>query len=325
MIEHNFQKKLLQIITVVMIFFATPQIVLGNVGKNVASQKSKKILLIIPFAPGGVADQVWRTLQPGLESKLSLQSITLVSEYRPGVGGGLGVDFASRSEQPTVVLTSSSMVIAPHVNTSLRYRPQDFHVLTNIGSWPVALLVNPKNFSSFADLKEKCLSRGITIGDGGVGSMTHLAASVFAKEINCKVVHVHYRSGPLSLPDLMGEHIDASMVHPSEVALSMIKNNSLKLILLSGNKRLNVVVDSPLASDMGINLPFMNWLIIATNNKVDLHTRKIIASAVQDLLKNKDILEQLKSMGLAQINPPFSNTWLNQEWLYYQILLEKTK
>ncbi|MEA3027093.1 MAG: hypothetical protein QOF91_2378 [Alphaproteobacteria bacterium] len=60
-----------------------------------AEYPDKPVRLIVPFAPGGVADLAARLVSQGLSLKWRQQ---VVVENRPGAGGLLGVDAVIRAD-----------------------------------------------------------------------------------------------------------------------------------------------------------------------------------------------------------------------------------
>ena len=88
------------------------------------SYPAKPIRLIVPFPAGGATDILARALSQKLGEKIGQ---TVVVENRPGAGGTIGADAASKSAADGYTLllaTSSTHSIGPAINPKIPYNAE---------------------------------------------------------------------------------------------------------------------------------------------------------------------------------------------------------
>ena len=98
---------------------------------------AKPIRLIVPFPAGGATDILARALSQKLGEKIGQ---TVVVENRPGAGGTIGADAASKSAADGYTLllaTSSTHSIGPAINPKIPYNAEsDFTPIAYLASSP---------------------------------------------------------------------------------------------------------------------------------------------------------------------------------------------
>lgn len=260
------------------------------------------LTVIVPWAAGGATDQVWRTIQPELSARLQKNNIVLETEYRPGAGGGLGIQHIVNSNRPMLAFTSASLAISPQVNDTVRYNHKDLQVLGIIGSYPLVLLTNAKRFDSLDQLLANCRNRSITVGNSGPGGMTHMSTQVLAQETGCNMISVPYRSATLALPELINGSIDAVMDHPSGTVTSMMGQGLIKAVFTSQQKK----------SSSWQTLH--NWHVLVSNQALSDTVLDNTTAALQQTLSDPAVIQRLQQLGLVRVNQPVSPTWLSLQW-----------
>ena len=85
---------------------------------------SRTVRLVLPFPPGGPTDLLGRTIAQKLSEQMGQQ---VVADNRPGAGGNVGLEFASKSPPDgyTLVLSSSVVASAPALYAKLNYKQSD--------------------------------------------------------------------------------------------------------------------------------------------------------------------------------------------------------
>ena len=139
---------------------------------------SKPIRLIVPFPAGGATDILARALSQKLGEKIGQ---TVVVENRPGAGGTIGADAASKSiaDGYTLLLaTSSTHSIGPAINPKIPYNAEtDFTPVAYVASSPNIVVVPNtlpvKNMREFIDYARKNPGK-LNYASSGNGSIVHL-------------------------------------------------------------------------------------------------------------------------------------------------------
>src|SRR5262245_14009296 len=145
---------------------------------------ARPIRVVVPQAPGSTTDTVGRIVFAATAERLNQQ---LVVDNRPGAGGTLGMEIASRAAPDgyTMVGVAASMLaIAPHVYRKLAYDPLgDFvpvglFILSN-----TALCVHTKlPAKSVQDVVRLAREHPgqLNMASAGIGSTSHLAGVLFS-------------------------------------------------------------------------------------------------------------------------------------------------
>jgi tripartite-type tricarboxylate transporter receptor subunit TctC len=184
-------------------------------GVRAATPATGTVRLVVPYAPGGLADGVARITAPALAESLGK---AVVVENISGAGGALAVQqlLAAPADGNTLLVASSSETIfAPLLNRSLGYRPEDLRLLVGPVSAPMALVgrlrLKAESLQELLTLARSA-GQGLTCGTSGHGTTSALAAEEFAQLTGVRMVQVPYRGGAQVLSDLAGDQLDLSFL-----------------------------------------------------------------------------------------------------------------
>jgi len=102
---------------------------------TVAAAPDRPLNLVVAFAPGGIADLGARAIADGLSDTLKQ---TVVITNRGGAGGNIGAASVARTapDGHTALITTTSIVVNPHVQADTGYRLQAFTPVVSIASSP---------------------------------------------------------------------------------------------------------------------------------------------------------------------------------------------
>lgn len=266
-------------------------LVLAGTGPMVAQDfPSKPVQLIVPFAAGGAADIIGRTIAEKLGQIWGQQ---VVVENRGGAGSNIGIGAAAKSAPDgyTLVLGSIAVAVNPWLFKSMPYDPmKDLTPLTLALETPNVVLVatsspikNIKDLIAFA--KEKAKSGGATYGSAGIGSSLHLAAEMFRQQAGIELTHVPYRGSSPALTDLMSGRIDL-MFDNASTALPQVQGGSLRAIAVTTKERIAALPDVPTINESGVpGFELANWWAIfgpgqmppALADRISNDLRKVLA------------------------------------------------
>jgi tripartite-type tricarboxylate transporter receptor subunit TctC len=163
----------------------------------------RPVRLIVPFAAGGNADVMARTMAARLGEHWNTQ---VVIDNRTGGGGVVAIDTVARAAPDgyTVLFHSSGIVLEPYVRKSVTYDvTRDLVPITRISESALAISVNPTlPIRSIGELIAYARANPgrLNYGSPGHGSVTHLATELFLSQADVRMTHVPYRgSGPALL------------------------------------------------------------------------------------------------------------------------------
>lgn len=201
---------------------------------------SAPVRIVVPFAAGGPADLVARTVGTRLSEVLGQP---VVIEARDGAGGNIGTAVVARAAPDGYTLllgTNGPLVINVSLMASLPFDPQrDFSAITHLASVPLYLAVSaavPAN--SVAELIAYARSQpgGIAYGSSGVGSGGHVAGGLLAARSGVPMTHVPYRGAAPAMTDLIGGRIQFLFVG-LPAAVSHVRNGTVRVIAVATPQR----------------------------------------------------------------------------------------
>jgi tripartite-type tricarboxylate transporter receptor subunit TctC len=221
------------------------------------AQSPKPIRLIVPYPPGGPLDIVARALAEKVKDSLG----TVVVENKPGAGGNLGADLASKAapDGATIVMGAvATHAINPWLYTKMPYDAlRDFTPITGVAQAPNVLVMNPETadrlgVKSVADLVAHAKKNPgkLNYGSGGNGSAGHLAGEMFKAQAGVFMVHIPYAgANPAQLALLSGQ-VDLNFDNLA-AASANIKAGKLRALALTTAKRSSAVPELPTIAESG--------------------------------------------------------------------------
>jgi tripartite-type tricarboxylate transporter receptor subunit TctC len=245
-------KRILFVLVVVLAFIAAIPV-------QAAGFPEKEVQIIIPWAPGGATDLVFRALAAATEKQLG-KAVVIVN--RAGGGGAVGYTEGAQARPDGYTLTSAvtPLTILPHqVKTAFTY--QNFEAVINVVSDPSMFLVRAdapwKSLKEFIDYAKKNPDM-ISVGNSGSGGGVHLVALAFEKAAGVKFNHIPFSGGGPSITALLGGHINAVSVSPPE-GISQIQAGKLRIIALFADKRLEPFPNVQTVKEQGVNFSMGMW------------------------------------------------------------------
>src|SRR5262245_60256321 len=130
----------------IAIVFAATALVAGASAygaESTSAYPSRPIRLIVPFSPGGSADNLARMMQPALSATLGQ---SLVLDNRGGASGVIGTELVARAAADgyTLLLITTTHTVNPGLLKKLPYDTiRDFSPLSLALSQPNILAVHP--------------------------------------------------------------------------------------------------------------------------------------------------------------------------------------
>jgi len=283
--------------------------ILVSIGLAVASsavcaQKfpEKPVKIIVPFAPGGGADMLARTLSASLAD---MWGQPVVVENRAGASGNIGAEAVARSEPDgyTLLLTSSAFVISPGMSNKLPFNVEkDFTPITLAAELPNVLVVHPSVKASTAKELEALIRSNttkISYASPGNGTGGHLAAELFKQSAGVEITHIPYKGGGAVIADLLAGHVQMTFATlPSVIAY--INADKVRALALTTSKR--AFINAPTMIESGYaGFDISTWLgFLGPANMPPALVDKLYQD-IQKLMKSEGIAEKLKQQGMLEV------------------------
>jgi tripartite-type tricarboxylate transporter receptor subunit TctC len=205
--------------------------------------------MVVPYVPGGIVDLIGRLTGPGLAERLGQN---VIIENISGASGTLGAAkvAGARPDGYTLLIGSGAEVsLAELVTPSIRYDGErDLAPISLIGSTPMVLLggARLKGAETLADVLALARAKPgqYAYASSGVGSPNHLAGEAIKLLAHVDITHVPYKGAGQTIPDLIGGHIDLSVLTLSS-AIPHIKAGKIKAYGVTEAKRSPIAPNIP--------------------------------------------------------------------------------
>jgi tripartite-type tricarboxylate transporter receptor subunit TctC len=201
---------------------------------------AKPIRIVVPFSPGGVADNSARVVADKLGARLGQQVIV---ENRAGASGNIGTEVVAKATADGYTLLlgfDGTMVINPHVFAKLPFDTlRDFQPVTKLGDATLILVAHPSvPVNNLHELiaYSKTQPGGVAYGTSGTGGTPHLAGELLVLRSGANLVHVPYKGGGQAIGDVVGGQIPLVFTAIA-TAQQYVKSGRLKGIAVSSARR----------------------------------------------------------------------------------------
>jgi tripartite-type tricarboxylate transporter receptor subunit TctC len=270
----------------------------------VSDYPRRAVKIIVSAPPGGGLDIAARVIA---ERLAGMWGHPFVVENRPGAGGNLGAEAVAQAEADGYTLLAAQP--APLTTNALLYKklnfdPAAFEPLAIMTSIPNALVVR-SDFpaGSVAELiaHAKAHPGKINFGSQGVGTTPHLTGELFARVSATHLVHVPYRGTAQAVNDLVAGHLDMLFFQLDSVREQYLAKKA-KMLAVTTGERVPAVPEVPTMSEAGVgDFRSDTWNALAAPPKTPPPIIAKLNQAINEVLKNRETAEQLRSMNMTPI------------------------
>jgi len=261
---------------------------------------ARAVRIIVPLAPGGMADVLSRTVAQKLTATARQ---TVLVENRTGAGGIIGAEAAARSAPDGYTLLAgfhATQAILPHL-TKLPYDPVKDFAPIGLGVYAPFLLALHPGLPT-ANLKElialsKAQPTRINFASPGAGTPNHLGAELLKAMSGFQFVHVPYKGGGPAIVDMVAGRSQAIFGGIPYVG-PHVKAGRLKAVAIGHPVRISTWPDTPAIAETVPGFTNTTWYGLLgpagtpkpAINRINAEMRKAVANA--------EFVKQLDAMGL---------------------------
>jgi tripartite-type tricarboxylate transporter receptor subunit TctC len=261
----------------------------------------KPIRVILSVPAGATPDVTARLVTPGVSRLLGQQ---LVVDNRPGAGGMIGAEIASKATPDGYTLFISSpgaLTILPHLRKHVPYDTlRDFIPISLISIGPFVLITHPsvpartvKELIALA----KAQPGKLNYASAGNGTANHLAMELFKHMAGIDIVHVPYKGAPQAVTDVVAGHMNM-MFNSIAPIVGHIKAGRLRVLGIASAQRSAQLPDVPTISEAGLpGFEAVNWFGMFAPAKTPKRIIARLNEAVVKVVHTPEIQAQFLTLG----------------------------
>jgi tripartite-type tricarboxylate transporter receptor subunit TctC len=267
-----------------------------------AALPERTVRILVGFAAGGTVDAVARVLAHGMSPILGQQVIV---ENKPGASGSIAANaaIAAPADGHTLLFGIFSLAVAPAL-IKLNYdTTRDLTAVSQVASVPLFMLTTGKSpFRTVADVvaAAKAAPDRVTYGSGGVGSSAHMAAELFARRADIRLVHVPYRGSAPAMQGLVTGEVQLLWDTPTATMRSFIDQGQVRAIAIMTDARLPSFADVPAIGEAGLGagLEVQAWQGVLVRTGTTPQVVATLNHAVVQAMQQPDIRQRIAAVGV---------------------------
>ena len=261
----------------------------------------RPITLINPYAAGGPADVLARTIAEGMSGILGKP---VVVESRPGGGTAIAATAVARAQPDGYTLLiagSPTFVIAPTLVKDAKFDGiKDFAPIATVGNVPNVLVVPAdRPYKTLPELiaAVKAANGAMNFASVGQGSLPQLLGVMLQQQAGLKLVHVPYGGAAPASVDLIAGRIDLAFLNLPPL-LPNIQSGKLRAIAVAQNKRSEALPGVPTMAELGYpDFEMSTWYGIVAPAGTPQPIIQKLDAAIAETLKQPAVREKLIAQG----------------------------
>ncbi|MCD2514310.1 Bug family tripartite tricarboxylate transporter substrate binding protein [Comamonas endophytica] len=261
---------------------------------------ARAITLVNPYAAGGPADNLARTLARQLESRLKTPVIV---ENKAGGGATIGTGAVARAKpdgHTLLISTSAGHVVTPLMQKIPYDGVADFDFIGVVANQPNVLVANPAlKAGSVAELLALAKKEpgALNYASAGTGGATHLGGVMLQQRAGIQLTHVPYAGAAPALKEVLGGQVQLGMLNLAAV-LPFVKEGRLKALAYSSRQRSELLPEVPTLAEAGIaNAESSTWYTLSAPRGTPAPVLQKLAQALDATLADESFRQFLLSQG----------------------------
>ena len=265
------------------------------------SYPTRPVRVVIPWPAGGSIDIVGRVVMQRVGESLGQQ---FVIDNRPGAAGTIGADVVAKSLGDGYTLMVHSTT---HLGNATIYRKLPYDTLKDFV--PVALLVQqPGGLVIHPSLPVKSVKQLLALArskpgqilysSAGNGSAPHLSMAQFIARTGINIVHVPYKGGPPAVQAIVAGETQV-MTATLATVVHQIKAGKLRLLAMTGEKRLSLMPEVPTIAEAGVpGYEMSPWIGVFASGRTSAAIVDKLNREIADALRMEDVARILSNQAL---------------------------
>ncbi len=265
----------------------------------------RPITLVVPFAPGGIADLTARAVGEALARSLGQ---AVVVDNQPGAGAIVASQRVARAvpDGHTLLLLSNANAVAVSLMKPPGPDPlKDFTPISSLGSFDLGLFAAAGGQAGgrFPTLDAalawaRANPGRLNIGSITVGSTQHLAAKLFEARAGIDALVVPYKGSPAALTALRAGEVDL-VVEILGPMLPQIKAGVVRALAVSSAQRHPLLPEVPTTAQAGVvGAEVASWNGLAAPAGTPAAVVEQLNRAVREAVASDAVQQRLAPLGM---------------------------
>ncbi len=267
----------------------------------------RAITLIVPFAPGGIADLTARAVAEQMARTLGQP---VVVDNRPSAGSIVASQAVAtaRPDGHTLLLMSNANAVSVGLFRKLPYDPlKDFAPVGLIGSFDIGLFVAAgSRLASLGDALAFARAQPgrLNIGTITPGSTQHLSAKLFETVAGIDALVVPYKGSPALLTALRSGEVDLAFEVLGPM-LPQVQAGVVRALAVSSGQRSPALPEVPTVQQAGVpGYDVASWNAIAAPAATPAAVVQTLNRALREAVASSAAQERLKPLGMRLRSGP---------------------
>jgi tripartite-type tricarboxylate transporter receptor subunit TctC len=253
---------------------------------------SRPIEFVVPWGPGGGADQVARKLASLMEPQLKV-SMPVVNV--PGATGQTGLTkmLTAPADGYSISVFIGDTFALQAGTPPPKWTMSEIVPLGVVIQQPSAFLVQEGGkYSSWADVEKAAKTETIRVAMLGFGSADDLTINYYVKKKGLKLVAVPFSKPGERYAAILGGHADVLYEQIGDVR-NFVDNKQMKPVLVFADKRDPNFKDVPTSVEMGDKVTLPQFRSIMVRAGTDPKIVKALSEALANAAKNPEYVKYL--------------------------------
>jgi tripartite-type tricarboxylate transporter receptor subunit TctC len=259
----------------------------------------KDITFVIPYAPGGMSDNVARIIGDKIVQTTGRK---VINDYRPGAGGAIAGNYyiGTKPDGYTIMQTMNSFYATLPLMTKVEFKPLvDIVPVAFVGDSPMVIAVNPsipaKTLQELI-VYAKANPGKVAYGTAGRGSVGHLCGEWLARKAGIDLLHIPYNGTPQAMQAGMSNEVQ--LVFGPESAELILSGKMVGLGVMGG-QRWGRLPDLPSTVESGIaGWAPRSWIGVTVHAKAPDEVKTRLNKMINEILQMPDVKKRLSDIGL---------------------------
>lgn len=251
---------------------------------------TRPIEFVVPWGPGGGADQVARKASQLMEKDLKV-SLPVINV--PGATGQTGLNkmLTAAADGYTIsVMTGDTFGLL--TDPATKWKLTDMTPAAIMIKQPSAFFTSADNLKTWADVEREAKKRPLKVAITGFGSPDDMHVNYFTAK-GLKMVSVPFAKPAERYTAIIGGHADILYEQLGDVK-SFLDSNKMRPVIIFADKRFPAFKDTPSSKELGHAIVINQFRAVMMKAGTDAKRVKVISDALAKAAATDDYKNYLK-------------------------------